>query len=130
VAVFVGHQAALLLRPVPDGGGTPGRAPHAGPAALAERADRGCHAAAQIQPYDRHCLAGRRRLLGAIVDPCFVPQHGSLSRVVAVQLHAEGRSSVWELHGELAVKTASGRRRFCGEPSRTAACRRQKDPAP
>ncbi|GAA3702677.1 hypothetical protein GCM10022224_080600 [Nonomuraea antimicrobica] len=51
--------AAAAWGPVPAGGGTPGRAPHAG------LADRGCHAAAQVQqPYDRHGMAGRRRFLG------------------------------------------------------------------
>lgn len=55
---------ACGLGPVPDGGGTPGQAPHVDPAAPTERSDRGCHDAAQMQPYDRHCMAGGHRWLG------------------------------------------------------------------
>lgn len=61
-----GHAAWRL---VPDDGGTPGRPPYASPAAPTERTDRSCRAAAQIQPYDRHRMAGHRTWSGATDGP-------------------------------------------------------------
>src|SRR5690606_6675372 len=99
-------------RPVPDGSGTPGRAPHADSAVPTERVGRDCHAAAQMRPYDRPCVAGHRRCLGAIEGPGL--RTSAQARRIACKFLC--RPSKWALANEGHVSSAD---RHLRQPTRT-----------